>query len=153
MCCTLLPACTTKALHPSAILAHCLPPPPQGRLDQDLPASAFDVLQLGLNCAASFVLLAIALPYILPLFLPLALLFVWLRQTYLGASREVKRWEALTRSPVYASFTATLRGLATIRAFAAQGHFYDRCAACWRWWLLVAGCAGCADWLCIAVLC
>jgi hypothetical protein len=48
-------------------------------------------------CASSFVLLAVALPFILPLFLLLSVLFVWLRQTYLASSREVKRWEATTR--------------------------------------------------------
>jgi hypothetical protein len=90
------PAAGPRGLPP----LHSAPASPsllQGRLDQDLPSAAFDVLQLGLMCAAAFVLLAIALPYILPLFLPLALLFLWLRRTYLASSREVKRWKATTR--------------------------------------------------------
>jgi ATP-binding cassette subfamily C (CFTR/MRP) protein 4 len=40
-------------------------------------------------------------------------------------SREVKRLEAITRSPVYASFSATLKGLPTIRAYGAQHRFHD----------------------------
>ncbi len=38
-------------------------------------------------------------------------------------SREVKRWDAVTRSPVFAAFSASLKGLPTIRAFAAQRRF------------------------------
>jgi hypothetical protein len=48
-------------------------------------------------------------PVILPVFLPLAYLFILVRARYITASREVKRWEAITRSPVYADFSANLK--------------------------------------------
>jgi hypothetical protein len=35
--------------------------------------------------------------------------FVGCRQRYITTSREVKRWDATSRSPVYASFSATLK--------------------------------------------
>lgn len=31
------------------------------------------------------------------------------RQRYITTSREIKRWDATSRSPVYASFSATLK--------------------------------------------
>ena len=48
-------------------------------------------------------------PFILPVLLPLTLSFAWVRQRYLTTSRDVKRFEATTRSPVYAAFSATLK--------------------------------------------
>jgi hypothetical protein len=40
-------------------------------------------------------------------------------------SREVKRWDATSRSPVYASLSATLKGLPTIRAYGAEAAFQE----------------------------
>jgi ATP-binding cassette subfamily C (CFTR/MRP) protein 4 len=83
----------------------------------------FDVLQTGFMCLGAFVLVSIAVPFILPVFVPLVLLFYYLRQRYVATSRQVKRLDATTRSPVYASFSATLKvgvraeGLATFSGY------------------------------------
>ena len=42
------------------------------------------------------------------------------RTRYIVASRECKRWEAVSRSPIYAFFSQSMKGLATIRAFSAN---------------------------------
>ncbi|CAN0407310.1 unnamed protein product, partial [Scytosiphon promiscuus] len=42
---------------------------------------------------------------------------------YLKSSRETKRLEAATRSPVYSQVSETLDGLVTIRAFSSQYRF------------------------------
>ena len=54
-------------------------------------------------------MVAVAVPEILPLFIPAAVVFWWVRRRYLRTSREVKRFEATTRSPVYASFSSILK--------------------------------------------
>lgn len=51
----------------------------------------------------------IVVPFIIPVFLPLGFGFFWVRGRYLATSREVKRWEATSRSPVFASFSAILK--------------------------------------------
>jgi ABC-type multidrug transport system fused ATPase/permease subunit len=96
----------------------------QGRVDDQLPAALFDVLQTGFVLLGTFILVAVAVPVVLPVFLPLVVAFWWLRKRYVATSREVKRLEAVTRSPVYASFSATLRGLPTVRAFGAGPRFH-----------------------------
>lgn len=53
--------------------------------------------QVGFLVLSALVLVSIAVPIILPVFLPLAAAFYVLRARYLRASREVKRWEAVTR--------------------------------------------------------
>ncbi|GFR41482.1 hypothetical protein Agub_g2173, partial [Astrephomene gubernaculifera] len=97
----------------------------QGQVDDLLPSSLFDALQSSFQVLGALVLVCIAVPVILPVFLPLLVAFWWVRRRYITASREVKRWEAVTRSPVFASFSATLKGLPTIRAFGAAGRFND----------------------------
>lgn len=51
----------------------------------------------------------IAVPFVLPTLLPLIVAFFWLRHRYITTGREVKRFDATTRSPVYASFSAALK--------------------------------------------
>lgn len=53
--------------------------------------------------------LMVVVPFIIPVFLPLGFGFFWVRGRYLATSREVKRWEATSRSPVFASFSAILK--------------------------------------------
>lgn len=73
----------------------------------------------------TFVLVCIAVPVMIPVFVPLVFLFYYIRSRYIVASRGCKRWEAVSRSPVYAFFTQSIKGLPTIRAFSA-GNRFDR---------------------------
>jgi ABC-type multidrug transport system fused ATPase/permease subunit len=62
-------------------------------------------------------------PYILAIVAPFLPVFVWLRTHYLTTSREIKRLDAVSRSPIYAFFASTLTGLSTIRAFRVTSDF------------------------------
>ncbi|KAL0442459.1 UNVERIFIED_CONTAM: ABC transporter C family member 2 [Sesamum latifolium] len=57
--------------------------------------------------------------------MPLLILFYAAYLYYQSTSREVKRLDSITRSPVYAQFGEALNGLSTIRAYKA----YDRMAS------------------------
>jgi ATP-binding cassette subfamily C (CFTR/MRP) protein 4 len=63
------------------------------------------------------------IPYVLIAVPPVAFLFFYLRRYFVTASRQVKRLEATTRSPVYSQISATLEGLATIRAYGVDNIF------------------------------
>lgn len=76
--------------------------------------------------ASVFVLVMVILPWV-AVSVPLILgLFLVLRRWYIGASRQIKRIESATRSPVYAHLNETLDGLAVIRALHAQDQFLWR---------------------------
>jgi ATP-binding cassette subfamily C (CFTR/MRP) protein 1 len=92
-------------------------------IDDQLPMNIFDTVQCALLCLGAFVLVSIAVPVIIPVFLPLLWLFYVVRQRYVVASRNSKRFEATTRSPVFAFFGQTIKGLPTIRAYAAADRF------------------------------
>ncbi|GMP73737.1 hypothetical protein CsSME_00031406 [Camellia sinensis var. sinensis] len=73
---------------------------------------------------STFVLIGIVSTMSLWAILPLLLLFYAAYLYYQSTSREVKRLDSITRSPVYAQFGEALNGLSTIRAYKA----YDRMA-------------------------
>ena len=62
-------------------------------------------------------------PWIILIFLPLSLIFVKARHFFLISSREVKRLEAITRSPLFSLLNESLTGLATIRGFNDVNRF------------------------------
>jgi hypothetical protein len=51
----------------------------QGRVDDMLPLALFDVLQTGFMCLGVFVLVAAAVPFILPVFVLLLVIFYYFR--------------------------------------------------------------------------
>uniref|UniRef100_M4D807 ABC-type xenobiotic transporter n=1 Tax=Brassica campestris TaxID=3711 RepID=M4D807_BRACM len=74
--------------------------------------------------------IVLVLSYVQVLFLLLLLPFWYiyskLQFFYRSTSRELRRLDSVSRSPIYASFTETLDGSATIRAFNSEEHFVAR---------------------------
>ncbi|CAG13921.1 unnamed protein product, partial [Tetraodon nigroviridis] len=66
---------------------------------------------------------AVIIPWILLPVAPLLAVFLYLRRYFLQTSRDIKRLESTTRSPVFSHLSSTLLGLSTIRAFKAQQSF------------------------------
>lgn len=81
-----------------------------------------DVLTIGLT----LVLVAIALPFMLIFFVFMFFIFWRLRTRFVTCSREVKRFDGITRSPVYAMLSSNIKGLSVIRAFGSQSRLQDK---------------------------
>jgi ATP-binding cassette subfamily C (CFTR/MRP) protein 4 len=65
-------------------------------------------------------------PFTLLVLVPAIPTFVYVRSSYVMCSREVKRIEAISRSPIYALFSSTLHGLQIVRAYKVGVQFFDR---------------------------
>ncbi|XP_075166626.1 putative multidrug resistance-associated protein lethal(2)03659 [Haematobia irritans] len=91
-----------------------------GQVDEILPQVMMDCIQIFLALLGIVVVLCIVNPWNILFTAILMIIFYFLRSFYLKTSRDVKRLEAITRSPIYTHMGASLNGLATIRAFEAQ---------------------------------
>ena len=93
------------------------------RVDQQL-ARVFSMLFS--NCFRVIITVGVIL-YSTPLFavllLPLAYMYLYYQQYYLRTSRELKRLDSVSKSPIFAQFQETLDGIATIRAYDATERF------------------------------
>lgn len=80
-----------------------------------------DVLRFFIRMVGQAVSTLIFIVAVTPIFLaplvPLAILYIMISTFYRATAREIKRMEAVSRSPLYALYGETLAGLATIRAF------------------------------------
>ena len=77
------------------------------------------VLQQSLILLSVIFLASAAIPWFLFLLPPFAYVFFRLARYFRSLSRELKRVEGITRSPIYASLQETLAGVVSIRAYNA----------------------------------
>ncbi|XP_054915035.1 multidrug resistance-associated protein 4 isoform X2 [Poeciliopsis prolifica] len=96
-----------------------------GQVDSMLPWTFTDFIQVFLQILGVIAVAASVIPWILIPVLPLLGLFLFLRRYFLQTSRDVKRLESTTRSPVFSHLSSSLQGLWTIRAFGAEERFQN----------------------------
>lgn len=94
-----------------------------GHMDDLLPLTFLDFIQTLLLVISVIAVAAAVIPWILIPLVPLSIIFVVLRRYFLETSRDVKRLESTTRSPVFSHLSSSLQGLWTIRAYKAE----ERC--------------------------
>lgn len=86
-----------------------------GQVDELLPATLFDTLMIATIALGAVVVVCVAIPW-LCLGLPLLVLYLVRIRVFVTRSlRELKRMEGVTKSPVYATFSASLSGLTYIK--------------------------------------
>uniref|UniRef100_A0A674ELL6 Multidrug resistance-associated protein 4 n=1 Tax=Salmo trutta TaxID=8032 RepID=A0A674ELL6_SALTR len=95
------------------------------QLDSMLPNTFVDFSQSILQNIGVVVVAASVMPWILIPVVPLLIIFLFLRRYFLQTSRDVKRLESTTRSPVFSHLSSSLQGLWTIRAFRAEERFQN----------------------------
>ncbi|XP_076266254.1 multidrug resistance-associated protein 1-like isoform X1 [Rhynchophorus ferrugineus] len=92
-------------------------------LDTVLPMT----LRGWINCLFSVIgtlaVTSIATPLFIVVIIPIALLYYFIQRFYVATSRQLKRLESVSRSPIYSHFGETVTGVQAIRAFNQQDRF------------------------------
>ncbi|XP_055398814.1 ATP-binding cassette sub-family C member 4-like isoform X2 [Bubalus kerabau] len=96
-----------------------------GHMDDLLPLTFLDFIQTFLLVIGVVGVMVAAIPWIAIPVIPLGILFFVLWRYFLETSRDVKRLECTTRSPVFSHLASSLRGLWTIRAYKAEQKFQE----------------------------
>ncbi|ORZ09044.1 P-loop containing nucleoside triphosphate hydrolase protein [Lobosporangium transversale] len=94
--------------------------------DELLPYTFFDATQIVFMLFGSVVVVCIVNAWVV-ISIPFLLGgFIFLRQIYIRTSRQVKRIDSQTRSPIYSQLSETLDGLTSVRAFGVGDRFMNR---------------------------
>ncbi|XP_037925199.1 multidrug resistance-associated protein 4-like isoform X2 [Hermetia illucens] len=91
-----------------------------GAVDELLPKAILDAGQIILNMIGAIIVTTTVQPIFLILVCVLGVIFWFIRKVYLKTSKNLKRLDGITRSPVFTHLAASLNGLSTIRAYGAQ---------------------------------
>ncbi|KAF7897008.1 hypothetical protein EAF00_005236 [Botryotinia globosa] len=93
------------------------------RIDEVL-ARTFNMLFVNTARALfTLVVISVASPPFIAFIFPLSGVYYWVQRYYLRTSRELKRLDSVSRSPIYAHFQESLGGIGTIRAYRQQKRF------------------------------
>ncbi|GIY40685.1 multidrug resistance-associated protein 1 [Caerostris darwini] len=77
----------------------------------------------GFRALGAIIVISLETPFFIVACLPLAILYYFLQKFYIPTSRQLKRLESTTRSPVYSHFSETVTGASSIRAYEATNTF------------------------------
>ncbi|KAI9286497.1 P-loop containing nucleoside triphosphate hydrolase protein [Umbelopsis sp. AD052] len=94
-------------------------------VDAGITSRLGSVVQNLIGCLSVFAVIFSVTPSFLIAAVIICGLFYSVADMYIRCSRELKRLDSITRSPIYSHFGETLMGLSTIRAFGAEARFMD----------------------------
>ncbi|XP_042871644.1 ATP-binding cassette sub-family C member 3-like [Penaeus japonicus] len=94
-------------------------------LDINLPDIVCTSFDRFVQVVATIVMIIVALPAAGFFVAPIMVLYYLVQMFYIASSRQLKRIESVSRSPVYSHFSETLQGVSIIRAFKKQQEFYE----------------------------
>ncbi|XP_058820090.1 multidrug resistance-associated protein 1-like [Topomyia yanbarensis] len=92
-------------------------------MDNVLPATIRAWLYFSLAVIGVFIVIGISTPIFLAVVPPIAIIYYFIQKIYIATSRQLKRLESVTRSPIYSHFGESINGQSTIRAFNEQTRF------------------------------
>ncbi|XP_052898369.1 multidrug resistance-associated protein 1 isoform X1 [Anopheles moucheti] len=91
--------------------------------DSDLPATLRAWSACFFGVVATLVVICISTPVFAAVIIPIGILYYAVQRFYVATSRQLKRLESVSRSPIYSHFGETIQGVQTIRAYSVQDRF------------------------------
>ncbi|XP_052898198.1 multidrug resistance-associated protein 1-like [Anopheles moucheti] len=92
-------------------------------VDNVLPVTIRAWLLFLFNVFGVFIVIGISTPIFLAIVPPLMVIYYFVQRLYIDTSRQLKRLESVTRSPIYSHFGESISGQSTIRAYGQQNRF------------------------------
>ncbi|XP_049823783.1 multidrug resistance-associated protein 1 isoform X8 [Aethina tumida] len=94
-------------------------------LDSILPPNIFYSLYLLFEVIGTLVVISYTTPLFVIVILPIGVVYYFIQRFYVATSRQLKRLESVSRSPIYSHFGEMITGAQAIRAFEQEQRFID----------------------------
>uniref|UniRef100_H2Z8G2 Multidrug resistance-associated protein 1 n=1 Tax=Ciona savignyi TaxID=51511 RepID=H2Z8G2_CIOSA len=92
-------------------------------VDEVIPRTLNAFISTFIKAVATFGVIIYSTPIFSAIVVPLLLLYYFVQRFYVSTSRQLKRLESISRSPIYSHFSETITGASTIRAYGLQNSF------------------------------
>lgn len=93
------------------------------KVDQELATSFSSLFNQLAKVMYTFLVISYGTPQFVLFVVPLSAIYIYYQRYYLRTSRELKRLDSVSKSPIFAQFQETLDGIATVRAFGQETRF------------------------------
>lgn len=91
-------------------------------VDNVLPMSMRFWIMMFFNALSVIIVISYSTPWFMTVIIPCGILYFFIQKFYVATSRQLKRIESVTRSPIYTHFSETITGQSTIRAYGEENR-------------------------------
>ncbi|KYM99989.1 Multidrug resistance-associated protein 1 [Cyphomyrmex costatus] len=92
-------------------------------LDTSLPPQISDTIYCLFEVIATLFVISYSTPIFVVVILPIGAIYYFIQRFYVATSRQLKRLESVSRSPIYSHFSESVTGAQIIRAYGVQEQF------------------------------
>uniref|UniRef100_A0A671VQA5 ATP-binding cassette, sub-family C (CFTR/MRP), member 3 n=1 Tax=Sparus aurata TaxID=8175 RepID=A0A671VQA5_SPAAU len=92
-------------------------------IDEALPATVLMLLGTVFVSLSTIIVIISSTPIFAVVIAPLAFIYIFVQRFYVATSRQLKRLESVSRSPIYSHFSETVTGCSVIRAYGRHSAF------------------------------
>ncbi|NXB57153.1 MRP2 protein, partial [Struthidea cinerea] len=92
-------------------------------VDETIPMSFRSWLSCFMAIISTLIVICLATPFFAVVIIPLSVFYYFVLCFYVSTSRQLRRLDSVTRSPIYSHFGETVSGLSVIRAYGHQERF------------------------------
>lgn len=92
-------------------------------VDSMIPGTFRSWMNCLLQVASTIFIICYSFPTFLIIVIPLGIIYYLIQKIFIVTTRQLKRLESITRSPIYSHFNETLSGTSTIRAYDCVDRF------------------------------
>uniref|UniRef100_A0A672VBM3 ATP binding cassette subfamily C member 3 n=1 Tax=Strigops habroptila TaxID=2489341 RepID=A0A672VBM3_STRHB len=94
-------------------------------IDEVIPPSILMFLGTFFTSLSTMIVIIASTPLFAVVIVPLAIVYFFVQRFYVATSRQLKRLESVSRSPIYSHFSETVSGTSVIRAYGRVKSFID----------------------------
>lgn len=94
-------------------------------IDNTLPSILRSWIACLFGVIATLVVISVSTPEFIAVIVPISVIYYFVQRFYVASSRQLKRLESVSRSPIYSHFSETVSGAQMIRAYGVQNRFIE----------------------------
>ncbi|KAM9379691.1 ATP-binding cassette sub-family C member 2 [Phaethornis superciliosus] len=95
-------------------------------IDETIPMSFRSWLTCFMAIISTLLMISLATPFFVLIIIPLSIFYYFVLRFYVSTSRQLRRLDSVSRSPIYSHFGETVSGLSVIRAYGHQERFLQQ---------------------------
>ncbi|EMP33031.1 Canalicular multispecific organic anion transporter 2 [Chelonia mydas] len=92
-------------------------------IDEVIPPTILMFLGTFFTSVSTMIVIISSTPLFAVVIIPLAIVYFFVQRFYVATSRQLKRLESVSRSPIYSHFSETITGASVIRAYGRENSF------------------------------